>query len=791
MDRVSAALAGLLYNVGRLAELAQASERATGWAQLRDRFIEQHVPKGLQRELEKTLQSGGVAALADSLAAGGQVASGQTQPALLSVFCQIGDDPKKRPQRAYLSPRPLALDGQTLFPSASVRDATVAYAGLWNALQADAAALRAQTDAAAYLESLYFLLYRYAWCVPSAAEGVSLFDHSRVTAALAVCLADLDAAELAQVQNGDGSTPLACLVKGDVSGVQRFIYTLTSRGVAHGLRGRSFYLQLLNEAIARYILRELELPITNLVYVGGGHFYLLVPPKELGRLQRLQKELERLLLDHHDGALYVALGYAELRAGDFQADRFSAKWRELYQVMDAVKRRRFADRAEELKVFEPRGHGGNEERECQVCHAERDDVTEDSKGVRKCALCRSLEDLGGALGRSQVLALGQVEPVGLKKGGWDALLGALGLKVALLDDLVLEGWADAQRVTVLGLRDFPDARLIERVSRALRCPVAAGVRFTVNVTPHKGGKVAIFEDLQEASTGLKRLGVLRMDVDDLGYLFGQGFHGRENGKERHLATLARVASLSSMMALFFEGWVGELCQQVNEENWNRGVDVLYTIYSGGDDLFIVGAWDTLPDLAKTIRKDLGRFAANNPYVHLSAGITLHGGKYPLYLAAEDAREALESAKDLPGKDALNFLGQSCKWAEWEEVGTFKDQLYGLVGESQVGRSLLQVLQRMYAQYRAVRDALAERGGLRARNGHRQTVWGPYMWQSAYLLTRLADRVNGEVKEEVLRLRDQLSENDFRAIETVGLAARWAEALTKSEKVEVGGSDDTK
>lgn len=131
----------------------------------------------------------------------------------------------------------------------------------------------------------------------------------------------------------------------------------------------------------------------------------------------------------------------------------------------------------------------------------------------------------------------------------------------------------------------------------------------------------------------------------------------------------------------------------------------------------------LPDLAQRIRGNLGRFAAGNPYVHVSAGITLHGGKYPLYLAAADAAEALESAKSLPGKDALTFLGESHHWRDWDDVNEYKNRLHGLVEVRQVGRSLLQVLQRMYAQYCDVRDALAERGGLRARNGREQTVWG--------------------------------------------------------------------
>jgi uncharacterized membrane protein len=41
------------------------------------------------------------------------------------------------------------------------------------------------------------------------------------------------------------------------------------------------YLQLLTEATARYVLRRLNLPITNLIYSGGGNFYLLAGPTDV------------------------------------------------------------------------------------------------------------------------------------------------------------------------------------------------------------------------------------------------------------------------------------------------------------------------------------------------------------------------------------------------------------------------------------------------------------------------------------------------------------------------------
>ena len=120
----------------------------------------------------------------------------------------------------------------------------------------------------------------YTWSVPAASyrsePDISLFDHSRVTAAIASCLCDLDDNTIQQLlaSNNSGQPNdeivVACLLEGDISGIQRFIYTITARGATSALRGRSFYPQLLTDAAARYILHKYDLTVANLIYSGGG-----------------------------------------------------------------------------------------------------------------------------------------------------------------------------------------------------------------------------------------------------------------------------------------------------------------------------------------------------------------------------------------------------------------------------------------------------------------------------------------------------------------------------------------
>ena len=821
-----AALAGLLHDVGKFAQ--RAGWRSGKHTEVGGDFTAEYVPQKWREHLYPVMghhdrplrgRETKVVALADRLSAGERAEEQTAQPKqLLSIFCRLEADGKKAPEERYWPLKPLALKEDVIFPGAEI---SVDYTDLWAGFEQEAKMLRdAHTgsgDLPTYLESLLLLMQRYTWCVPSAyyrsVPDVSLYDHSRTTAALAACLHGIPetttdallqaladwhkARKEAERQGRDPQsvqspaileqTETALLVGGDLSGVQDFIYTITAKGAAKGLRGRSFYLELLTEAVVRFILRELGLPVTNLLYTGGGHFYLLAPLGAEEELKRIRADVSRKLLAHHLGDLYLALGWTRASAADFDRTRFGNKWGQVSQAMNRAKRQRFAelDDASLLvkKIFGPLGLGGDEELECQVCHYEGADVEIEHKGDeererRICALCQSLEELGTDLREADYLLLGEVEPEEAGRAGYAEALRSFGLAVGFTradGTPILYLPDDVQRATLLALRDLPDvAGVAARISQRRGYPVAPGTRYTVNVTPRQpNGDIATFDWLQEQSRGVKRLGVLRMDVDDLGDLLKWGM--KEN------ATLSRVASFNFALSLFFEGWVGELCRRANQK---AGTDKVYAIYSGGDDLFIVGAWDVLPKLANEIRTDLQRFAAGHPDVHISGGLTLHAGKYPLYQAAHDAEKALDTAKDLERKDlerenghkkdALNFLGLTIPWENFDSIWEEQKQLVRLVRPKEEGglgvdRALLRTLLKLYTRF-------AE-----AVHKHGKPYWGPWMWQGAYTLKRMERRYKGEAREEIGHIRESLKLDKFRYIETLGPAARWAELLMRKEQ----------
>ena len=864
-NQLLTATAGLLHDIGKFMLRANVAGDRT-WddlarqdfrykhAMLSATFVNQFVPEAWRGRLAGPVGNhhrpqsrvDRIVQLADHLSAGerADAVEGEETRAvhpmqLRSIFTRITLDGKAHPaaDKTFLPLAPLVVDEETLFPGPALQNAAAwqRYEALWDDFSREAERLRAAHanggDLETYLESLLLLMRRYTWCMPSAyyhsVPDVSLYDHSRMTAALAALMdrEDVDDAQLA----GWLAAPkkiedeLAWLIAGDISGVQDFIYTITARGATPGLRGRSFYLQLLTDAVARYVLRRLELPMTNLIYAGGGNFYLLARPGDGEKLSGIQQEISRVLLQHHRGALYLAVAGTPLQGRDFFDGRISAAWGRAHEALQDVKARRFAElpSGDLSQLFQPLGSGGNQETQCQVCGQEHAGARQDGPGgdaPYKCPACLAFEDLGDALRNARFLALDSIEPspvsldLSQPYGKWQDVLAALGMQAqvhAALQDV--PKMADQSRRVLLALDDDGLAEL--RPGGRL----AVGRRLLVNTTPSLrgderanlladpgfpqsekdelpgAGKVKPFSVLAHQAQGIRRLGVLRMDVDSLGQIF-------QKGLAEH-ATLSRVANLSFAVSLYFEGWVGRLGDELGRQ---ASGDRLYAIYSGGDDLFFVGAWDTVAELAIRIRADLSRYTGGHPGIHASGGLVLISGKYPLYQAAKDAGEAEHTAKSLRWrdeggqihtKDAFSFLGEPLPWPvfgletdctanlqtahglmhflyETQERTSQPENEDGDAGKA-APKALVRRLIDLYGQYVAARETRKRNYADVSWAGESQVLWGPWTWRAVYTLARMEKRTK---EQRIQELVDELRATDYRIMDRIGVAARWADLL---------------
>ncbi len=645
---------------------------------------------------------------------------------------------------------------------------------------------------------------------------VSLYDHLKSTAAIAACLyrelgPDEQDGLLAALRKGEVHSsalqrPVCALLKGDVSGTQDFLYLMTSRGAAAGLRGRSFYLQLLTECVAHRLLDRLGMPPTNLLFAKGGHFYLLLPFRQTCEMfEELHKELGDKLWRAHQGDLSLLLDSVPVGARDFLESEqggqaFAHKWSEVSERVNAAKERKWAQAGPTWMaeaMFTPRQLGTTAEEMCQVCHGQwLAGVDRIVNEVRKCRRCESLEELGRQLRQPKGLLLYCTPERDVQeRPTWAEVLAAFGRTPHIVhaDERVPPAPRDALSLTVYTFDSTDVLQWWSKVDRtAGDLPVACDFRLLADATPvvrDQGGvpTVAEFADLAEASEGTKWLGVLRMDVDELGSVFRTGLGAH--------ASLSRLCTLSQTLCLFFEGWVPGLFRRYNPVASGRGEgkDAVYLIYAGGDDLFAVGAWSLLPEIAAEVRRDFRRLVGGNHF-SLSAGIAIEHQKFPLYQLAEAAREALDGkAKTLTRKvsgkmvhkDAICFLGRAMGWEELDWLAQWKDEVLKMLrgdGVKPVPRSLITRLTEISSLYE---DNL-KRQQARARGGHiteeqltEEVMYAKWMWQLVYHLGRFRAR-HKDHEQRLLALQQALARHQGSLIPLLGLLARWTELLTREE-----------
>lgn len=87
-----------------------------------------------------------------------------------------------------------------------------------------------------------------------------------------------------------------------------------------------------------------------------------------------------------------------------------------------------------------------------------------------------------------------------------------------------------------------------------------------------------------------------------------------------------------------------------EESKKRNVTICY---SGGDDLFLVGAWDDIIEASVDIRKCFEKYTQGT--LTISAGIGIYPAGYPISVIAKEVAELEEKSKENIRKNSLTLL----------------------------------------------------------------------------------------------------------------------------------------
>ena len=479
---------------------------------------------------------------------------------------------------------------------------------------------------------------------------VSAFHHGKAAAAIACCIERWLEANgetdhrraLCEDEKAFCAKNAFLLYSLDLSGIQSFIYTISNKGALKGLRVRSFYLSLMMEHIADQILEACGLYRVNLIYCGGGRVQLLLPNDGecLQRAEEIVAQANAFFQARFGAALFLASGWVEASADALAsrpgaAQHFSGLFREASAMISQRKLQRYSPR-ELLELNQgPEGHSAD--RECVIC-GQSGHLVPHGDGEMVCETCAGLERFAGTLAEGDiVLAVTTGEranAIPLPGGMW--LYREQGQDAAHEDGGVVRRYA----VNRAPLDRDRAARLYIGSYRAA----------------HVDGAALTFEELAAASSGVKRLGVLRADVDNLGALFAAGFYAPDDPQPHRYETLPRYMALSAALTAFFQREINRVVE-CGEASWLPGSAAAAgrnasIVYSGGDDVFLIGAWNEVLDAGLDLQKAFARYTGGS--VTLSAGFGLFPEHEPVGIMAE-ATADLEEAAKLIGDGAKNAL----------------------------------------------------------------------------------------------------------------------------------------
>ncbi len=526
---------------------------------------------------------------------------------------------------------------------------------------------KAQISINSYLELIEGIMAFVPSCTAeNDMNDISLYDHSKITAGLALCIFDylnekgINNYKECLLKNGTSffNEKAFLLASFDVSGIQKFIYSVKREGALKQLRARSTYLELMSKNLIDEILTACDLCEVNVIYDGGGHAYMVLPntPNVKSAFYDTIAKQNKWLLERFREKLYVSGAVVECSANELCNKNKEGKVTDvaiygnlLQKLVDEIsinKLKKF--NAEQINYLNNNSEESVEE--CSVCGLNIKN--------NQC-ICSKMSNLGKNIITKDVFLFTN-ERV---ENGTNLEFFSQGC-----EELFLNTFNKNE------LEDFYKEKEKSIVKYYAKNNYFVGDKYSGKFfvgdycAKTEEGYLKSFEDFEKDSIGINRLAVLRADVDDLSNAFKNGF-------ENKYATLSRFATLSRMLSRFFKFHINEILESnkyvglkmLGAESKKKDVSI---IYSGGDDVCVVGSWNDVLEFAGLLQKVFEAYSSNA--LTISAGVGLYKSGYPVARMVSEVGALEDFSKDQKNKDSITlFTKDGSATFLWKD---FKDSI---------------------------------------------------------------------------------------------------------------------
>lgn len=569
------------------------------------------------------------------------------------------------------------------------------------------------------INRMYALLFKYFTSVPASTyEGnrtyVSLFDHLKLTAAIAGCL-----------YLNKNHEENFYMYEFDISGIQKFIYKVvegsnTKPGIAKALRGRSIFINLLTNAVTYSILNEFGLHASNIIFNTGGGGMILLPcvedVKERVSKVEIKIKKEMLKLFAHDITFVSAL--VDMNANELELFK-TLKSLELKSKLDEAKLKKFNEFMADDDFYITESDSQNI---CDLCGM----VTHNSK---RCAMCSVIESISEYYTKNDDFQI----------------IYSFNKEMSKVYDPCI---VDLGFVTVILTTQIDKECLSNAYVESVNNEKLGNVRFNANLVPKKNGQIKNFQEIAEeivpSEFGDKKLAILKMDVDNLGVLFAFGL--KENPENPILQrSISKYLTLSRLLELFFGKYLKDICVETSKKLFSNiqeitdNSDMFYVNYAGGDDLVIIGPAYGIIQLSHVIEEKFCKFVLNSN-ITISGGIHIQNDKSPIRFGIQRADDMLELSKSAKGKHHISVMDTSLEFDEFVKLLKRVEEYREYMEDKKISRTNLYNLMLM-ANEKGYEEFLREIPIIQ------------------YSLFRNIDSKNEIVRKEILRDFSSVTDND--------------------------------
>lgn len=592
-----------------------------------------------------------ITAFADMITSDGEDTI-ELQP-LYAVFSTM-----KKQFRKYAYPMCELSNGEMQIPVESEK-VTVSQGDYQKLAERLKSSLRNTEFTGEYISPVLSILEQYLSYVTSGGKvgDISLYDHLKMTSAISACISEYCEENgitdlkkhLYDNKEEFGTKPAFLMYSCDMSGIQSFIYNIPSDGALKALRSRSFSLEILIEHFIDEIVEGCGVTRANVIYSGGGHAYILLPntQKAVSACEQMDAEIHKWLIDEFGISLYMASAYQRCTAKELMnIPAKDAPYKKIFAALGGKLAQKKLSRytAEEIHKLNRRDNRRNV-RECSVCGTS-DRLIESGEGSFICRSCKRFKDLGGLLTDVNLVWVvsDRIEDRAAVTWRLPSHDGEVYMNFMTLDSDGVEHLTEGK---------------IRRVYTKNRTGVYTKNTRNLLMGDYVYKKGLTLEEFfendseEENRKDIKRIAVCRADVDNLGSAFHSGFEdtsSKDPETRYQYVNISRTAIFSRQMTMFFRYHInGMLSGKLNgcgysldrgAENLPKKVNI---VYSGGDDVFLIGVWDDIIESAVLMRNAFERYCAGA--LTVSAGIGVFDTKYPVALEALETAELEDKAKE--------------------------------------------------------------------------------------------------------------------------------------------------